>query len=456
MKKLWTSLIVLAVIGTAAVVFLKRIDTPEAPQITQVPVARGDIVQTTTSTGVLQARRTVAVGTQISGTVLRMYADFNSIVHKGQLIAELDPSLIQARLNSDQASLEQLQITLQQHQLTLAVDQKNYERTNDLFEHQLESEQNKETAHLKVINDQAQLKRDASNIAVAKVRVKQDQIDLGYCRIVSPIDGVVIERNVDEGQTVAARVSAPTLYTLATNLEELQLLADVDEADVSRIRPGQEVSFTVQTYPKQQFPGTVKSVRLNATTSSSVVTYQSVISVPNPNLRLLPGMSANLSVVIWRADNVITVPNDALRFRPNRAVFEAFGQPPPATVRLADVQRTKAEAASEPVVREVSEAGHTTIDGMFAPEPRPEADAQVWILDDNQLRAVPVKVGLTDGTRTQLLSGDLKPGEQLVTKIVLPNQPAQLPSTMRPGQFGRGGFDRGRGGRGRGGGGRGR
>jgi HlyD family secretion protein len=455
MKRLWTALILLVIAGAAVGVYVTKIRVPAAPQITQELVTRGDIVQATTATGTLQATRTVDIGTQISGTVLKMYADFNSIVHKGELIAELDPQLIQAKLNSDQASLEQLQITLKQHQLTLDVDQKNDARTEDLFEHNLESAQNRDTAHLQVLNDQAQIKQDRSDIEVARVHVKQDEIDLGYCKIVSPIDGVVIQRSVDAGQTVAARVSAPTLYTLATNLEELQLLAEVDEADVSRIRPGQHVSFTVESYPKREFSGTVDSVRLNATTSNSVVTYQVVITAPNPELRLLPGMTASLSVDIWRADNVLTVPNDALSFRPNRSVFEAFGQPAPPTVRLADLVQQKASgvvSAGHPV----SEAGHTTIDGLFAPEPRPSADAQVWILgDDDQLRSVPVKVGLTDGTRTQVLNGDLQPGERLVTNIVLPGETGPTSNPLMPARFGRGGF--GRGGFGRGGfGGRGR
>jgi HlyD family secretion protein len=456
MKKLWSLLIILALIGIAVVVYEKKIDVPADPVITQVPVTRGDIVQATTSTGTLQARRTVDIGTQVSGTVLKMYADFNSIVHKGDLIAELDPSILQAKLNSDQASLEQTQIALKQHQLTLAVDQKNLDRTTDLFEHALESEQNRDAARLQVANDQAQITQDNSAIEIARVKVKQDQIDLGYCRIFSPIDGVVVQRAVDEGQTVAARVSAPTLYTLATNLEELQLLAEVDEADVSSIRPGQKVTFTVQAYPKREFTGTVESVRLNATTSNSVVTYQVVIAAPNPDLQLRPGMTASLSVEIWRASDVLRVPSDALKFRPTRAVFEAFGQQAPATVRLVDLARARANTAATAVsdATPVSEAGHDTIDGLFAPVPRPQGEAQVWVLDQNrQLRAVPVKVGLTDGTWTQVLSGDLRAGEQLVTSIVLPGAAGPTTNPLVPGRFGRGrfggmrpgGFDRGRG-----------
>jgi HlyD family secretion protein len=443
MKKLWTLLLVLLAAGTAIGLYVRNSHEQTAPDVSQGVVTRADIVQSTTATGTLQATRTVQIGTQISGTVLKMYADFNSIVHKGELIAELDPSILQAQLNSDEASVEDAQIILSQDQLTLDIDQKNFKRSEDLFSHDLESAQDRDTARLQVANDQAKIKDDQSNIETATVRVKQDRIDLAYCEIYSPIDGVVIERDVDEGQTVAARISAPTFYTLATNLEELELMAQVDEADVSRIRPGQAVAFTVESYPQRMFGGKVESVRLNATTNNNVVTYDVVIAVPNPDLRLLPGMTANLSVQIWRADNVLAVPNEALKFRPTRAVFEAFGQVSPGTVRLADLAG-RGTPTVVPAVRPTNITAATTIDGMFALEPPPNADAEVWFIDDqHHLRSVPVKVGLTNGVVTQVLSGDIALGERLVTKITL-SGPAGGPTSgnpLMPGRFGgRGGF----------------
>ena len=319
-KKLLGTLLLLALAGAGTRAYFVYADKPQPPTVDTNAVTVSDIVERVQATGTLQPVRTVDVGTQISGIVQTMYADYNSIVTKGQLLAQLDPSVMQANLESAKAALAQAQVNRQQHEAVLKTDEDNLARSEALLADHVATEQERDNLRVTVETDKAQITQDDAAISVAKAGVTRAQVNVSYCTIRSPINGVVIARNVDAGQAVAARMSAPTLYELGTDLTHLELMTDVDEADISHVRPGQPAEFGVDTYAGVVFHGTVKEVRLNATTTNNVVTYQVVIDVPNPDLRLKPSMTANVQIQVARAAHVLTVSNTAVRFRPTHEI----------------------------------------------------------------------------------------------------------------------------------------
>jgi HlyD family secretion protein len=276
---------------------------------------------------------------------------------------------------------------------------------------------------------------DEASVASAKASVHQAEVNLSHCSIYAPTDGVIISRNVDEGQTVAAQMSAPSLYLLGTDLRRLQLIGDVDESDVGRLRPGQQVTFTVDAYPGTQFGGGVTNVRLNSTTTNNVVTYQVVIAVANPDLRLLPGMTGSLTIKISSAPDVVRVPNAALRFRPTSEMFKAFGQPVPAPKSLSaraagaadgtapqssDRSGDSPSSNNQPASRARPTAGRARgdIDEFFEPVQPRRAAAEVWKVENGRLVGVPIVAGRSDGRWTELISGDLHAGDELVTAVI--------------------------------------
>ena len=424
MRRIAVTLVLAAVASIGLLAYVKFFTKPPGPEILEKAVTEGDITEAAISTGTISATRTVDVGTEVSGTVQKLHVDFNSIVHRGEVIAELDPSLFQQDLESAEAAKDRAEIDLDEEQATLDLDARSLARAEALSNHDIETQQEREQAALQVKEDQAQVKQDQVAIAIANANIEQSKVDLAHCTITSPIDGVVISRNVDEGQTVTARLTAPTLYVLAADLTRLQIVADVDESDVSRIRAGQTVTFTVDAYAGHQFTGTVKIVRLNATTTNNVVTYQVVADVANPDLRLMPGMTATIAIEIWRATDVLRVPATALRFRPMDDVFTAFGQsvPPEAHARVAAASTPAAPAATTHRGTTSPLRGGTTINQFFQPVPRPEAPGQVWVMRNRQLTPLAVRAGVTDGTWTELLGGGLAAGDEVVTNIVLPAQ----------------------------------
>jgi HlyD family secretion protein len=328
MKKLtWIVLILIAVGAGGAVFYANRGD--KDPTVTTLKVTRGDLVDAVGATGTLQAVTTVTVGTQVSGTIQEMHADFNSIVKKGQLLAKLDPALLETALETSKANLVNAQANLDRQKV--AVDDANakLKRAKELSARQLITQQDMETADVNQKQAEAQLKSTQSQITQAQAAVDKAQVDLDHTVITAPIDGIIIKRSVDVGQTVAASMSAPELFIIAADLTKMQVLANIDESDVGRMRPGQNVTFRVDAYPNATFRGTVLQVRLNPTTVQNVVTYSTVIDVPNNDLRLKPGMTANVNIEIARRTNVLRVPNAALRFRPTKDIFDALKQPMP-------------------------------------------------------------------------------------------------------------------------------
>jgi HlyD family secretion protein len=329
MKKLITIVIVLIALGAGGAVFYAKRGDKE-PTVTTLKISRGPIVDAVGATGTLQAVTTVTVGTQVSGIVQDLYADFNSIVKKGQVVARLDPSILETQVETAKANLTNAQANLERQKVAVADAQSKLARAQELTARQLITKVDLENAEVTVKSADAQLKSTQSQIVQAEAAVNKAKVDLDHTIITAPIDGIVIKRSVDKGQTVAASMSAPELFIIAADLTKMQVNANIDESDVGRMRPGQAVTFRVDAYPTETFHGTVHQVRLNPTTVQNVVTYSTVIDVPNPELKLKPGMTANVNIEIARRDNVLRVPNAALRFRPTKDVFDALNQPMPA------------------------------------------------------------------------------------------------------------------------------
>jgi HlyD family secretion protein len=328
MKKLLPIVIILAIVGAGGAVFYANRPEKE-PTVSTLQVSRGDIVDGVGATGTLQAVTTVTVGTQVSGIVQELYADFNDIVKKGQVVARLDPSILQTQVETAKANLNNAMANLERQRVTLDDARQKLARAKELSARQLATKVDLENAELNVKTAEAQLKSTESSIVQAKASVNKAEVDLDHTVITAPIDGIVIKRSVDRGQTVAASMSAPELFIIAADLTQMQVNASIDESDVGRMRPGQAVSFRVDAYPNETFHGAVKQVRLNPVTVQNVVTYSTVIDVPNPEYKLKPGMTAQVTIEIARRQGVLRVPNAALRFRPTNDIFAALNQPVP-------------------------------------------------------------------------------------------------------------------------------
>jgi len=328
MKKLIWIVLLLVVVGAGGAVFYANRGDKE-PQVTTLKVTRGDLVDAVGATGTLQAVTTVTVGSQVSGIVQELLVDFNSIVKKDQVIARLDPALLQTALETANANLANAQANLEKQKAVVEDANTKLKRAQDLWNRQLETKADLDAAEATAKQAIATQKSMESQIVQAQAAVNKAKVDLDHTIITAPIDGIVIKRSVDRGQTVAASMQAPELFIIAADLTKMQVNANIDESDVGRMRPGQAVTFRVDAYPNETFHGSVHQVRLNPTTVQNVVTYSTIIDVPNPDYKLKPGMTANLNVEIARRPNVLRVPNAALRFRPTKDIFDALRQPMP-------------------------------------------------------------------------------------------------------------------------------
>jgi HlyD family secretion protein len=346
MKRVIIGLLIVGAVGAGAGAIYIRRGGPEV-QVQTSPITRGDIIDTVGATGTLQAVTTVQVGSQVSGNIQWLGADFNSIVKKGQVVARLDPSLFEAQLqqaranlNQTRANLTKAQSDLERTKVQLTDAQQKYTRAKELAEKGLVPQSELDAAKIAVDTAQAGLASQQATVAQtqaavtqSQASVNQNQVNLDHTIITAPIDGIVTQRSVDVGQTVAASMQAPTLFVIAADLTKMQVNANIDEADVGRIRPGQHVTFHVDAYPTDNFEGTVSQIRLQPVVVSNVTTYGTVIDVPNPQLKLKPGMTANVKVEIAKRTDVLQLPNASLRFRPTPELFAALNQavPPEAT-----------------------------------------------------------------------------------------------------------------------------
>jgi HlyD family secretion protein len=586
MKRAIIVLLIIAAIGAGAGAYYMTRGGNEI-QVNTLPVTRGDIIDTVGATGAMQAVTTVTVGSQVSGNIATLGADFNSIVHKGQVIAKLDPSLFEAQLQQAKANLNQARANLNkaksdlEHSKVMLLDaQQKYTRAKELSVKQLETQSDLDAAKIAVDSAQASLESQQATVAQSEAAitqseasVNQNQVNLDHTVIEAPIDGIITQRSVDVGQTVAASMSAPTLFIIAADLTKMQINANIDEADVGRIRPGQTTTFRVDAYPGEQFEGTVAQIRLNPVVIQNVTTYGTIIDVPNPDLKLKPGMTANLKIQIAKRTNAVRIPNTATRFRPTLDMFAALNQavPPEAQAgggrgrggraqggtggggsslagpgtgpgtgpgakvapgapgasaqqgvsptpaqgtgggrfgrggqgdqgtsgsgrggrgggadnperqaqmlarfktmapdqqkqfiermksRGQDVSAfEKTSVAKKPLATQpkygAAQSGET-IDALFGPIATVESPGRAWVYlsDKKELKPVNLRLGITDGTNTELVSGELQPGQDLVTGMILggvrANAAAGAGNPLLPNQ--RGGNQGGFGGRGR-------
>jgi HlyD family secretion protein len=331
MKKLIAFVIIVGALGTGGWAYYQNRSRPE-PTVTTVPVSRGDVVERVQATGTLEAVTTVDVGTQVSGVVQDLYADFNDIVKKGQVIARLDPSILQVQIESQQANVTRAEADLERLRVTLEDAKQKLDRAQAMFKKELVPKTDLEAAEIAVKSADAQIKSSEASLTQSKASLNQAKVNMGYTVITSPIDGIVISRNVDPGQTVASSMNAPTLFVIAADLTKMQVVANIDESDVGKMRPGQTVSFRVDAYPTDNFLGSVQQVRLQPAVVQNVVVYSTVIAVPNPQLKLKPGMTATVGIEIARRNGVLRVPTAAVRFRPTEAMFTVLNQPVPPEV----------------------------------------------------------------------------------------------------------------------------
>ena len=443
--------IVVVAIGVFAAFQFKGNDKP---QYFTVKADRGDIHEVVEATGTINAVTTVQVGSQVSGTISRLYADFNSRVKKGQVVAQIDPplfegTLLQAKadLANARANLIAAQANLEKARATAIQTRADYVRTAGLAKEGVMSQQqldlakaNADTADAAVSAAQAQVVQAAAQVQQKEAAVKVAQTNLDYTTIHAPIDGTVIARNVDVGQTVAASLQAPTLFTIAQDLTKMQVYASTDESDVGMIRTGQVVTFKVDAYPKDNFTGQVSQVRMNATTVQNVVTYNTIIDFDNPEMKLFPGMTAYITIPVANAKGVLRVANGALRYKPDmtadqiRALYQKYGLISSAQGQgqTASNEGPNAGGASGKQYRAKAQ-GAEGGGGDSGQQRTPRVDvAVVWKLrPDKTLEPVRIRTGITDHTITevaQVLKGQLNEGDELVTGAMTATSGTRPPS----------------------------
>lgn len=413
LKRWIPRLVVIALIAGAAVVLVIKKPWAKGPEpigYTTVTVGKGTIAAQVTAAGTLSARGTVQVGAQVSGRVLELFADFNDPVKKGQVIAKLDESVLKAQIDQAQAAYDLAVANQKKSQVMVADAKRQLERQKTLQAQQLVAGATVEQAEVAYDTAVAVVAASKAEVSRAAANLKQARTNLTYATIVSPVDGVVLSRAVDVGQTVAASLQAPTLFTIAEDLSRMQIDTAVAEADVGRLAEGMKATFTVDAFPGKTFEGLVRQVRNAPTTTSGVVTYDAVIDVDNQDKTLRPGMTANVTFVLAQVADAIKIPNSALRFKPSREVMMAMR-----------------EASGRGSGRRGSGSGRRRGSGGNGEWPgrgsngggRDLGDKKmVWKLDaEGKPRMVLIKPGLTDGSATELVEGDLEPGDQLITEV---------------------------------------
>ena len=367
------TLITLAVVGGGITAYFKGTTPTLEERYRLQTVEKGDLVQTVSANGTLNPVVLVNVGTQVSGTVTKLYVDFNDKVEKGQALLELDRSLLAAQARQSAASIGNVSATLE-------LARANEARMKALYAEEYVSRQELEQS--------VQARKSAeAQLAQARAAADKDQVNLNYTTIRSPVSGIVVDRVVDLGQTVAASLQTPTLIKIAQDLSEMRIDSSFAEADIGKIQPGQKVRFTVDAFPNRNFTGEVQQIRLNPTTTQNVVTYNVRVSLQNPDEILLPGMTAYVNIAVAKRDDVLMVPNAALRFKP---------------------AETEESASEKPA------AGEKKRNGEGKSKKRDTSSGTVYVIDDKQLKPITVQLGITDNRNTEIVSGDLKAGDKII------------------------------------------
>lgn len=389
--------VVLVIAGIAGYFFYKR--TPEV-SYKSAKIERGTIVSTVAATGNLSAVTTVQVGTQVSGTIQKLYVDFNSRVKKGQPIAEIDPSLFNAAVEQAQGNSLSAEANLLKAKVALADADRTFKRNKKLLSDGIISQGDYDVAETALQSAQAGVKAAEGSVAQTRGSLMQSRTNLRYSVIRSPVDGVVISRAIDVGQTVAASFSTPTLFTIAQDLTKMQIEVSVDEADISRIVLQQKASFTVDSYPEQTFIGKVIQIRSAPIITQNVVTYVVVVNVDNSDMKLKPGMTANVSIEVAKKDDVLKLPPAALRFKPKMQGDET----------KAKAGGDRSGASAQPPAG----GGRPNGGGKGAPGKSKERSQKVYLLKEGKPSAVPVKTGIANNNSIELIEGDLKEGDEVI------------------------------------------
>jgi len=376
-----------------------------APEVSykSAKIERGTIVSTVAATGNLSAVTTVQVGTQVSGTIQKLYVDFNSLVKKGQAIAEIDPSLFNASVAQSQGNYLSAEANLQKAKVTLVDAVRTFNRYKKMLADGIISQGDYDATETAVQSSAAAVKAAEGALAQSRGSLMQSKTNLRYSVIRSPVDGVVISRAIDVGQTVAASFSTPTLFTIAQDLTKMQIEVSVDEADISRIQLHQKASFTVDSYPEQTFRGEVIQIRTAPVITQNVVTYVVVVNVDNSDLKLKPGMTANVSIEVARKDGVLKLPPAALRFKPKTKGDEA---------------KTKGSGERNGANRQRPAAGATDHGGGKPGGRKGGSGQQVYILKEGKPVAVPVKTGIANNSSIELVEGDIKDGDEVIIEQI--------------------------------------
>lgn len=427
MKKIWI-VAGAAVLGGLGLWYFLRGDASgqEAGKYKTAVVDRGDVAMTVTATGTISAVTTVQVGSQVSGIIAALYADFNTPVTKGQLIAELDPTTFEATVAQRRADVAQSEVRLRNARAQL-------QRQEQLLAKQLVAAADYDLA-------KADFDALEAQISQVKAALLQAQTNLGYTKIRSPIDGVVVDRQYDIGQTVAASFQAPTLFTIAQDLTKMQVQADVDQSDIGRIRVGQSARFTVDAYPEEEFVGAITQVRLNATVNQNVVTYPVIVGVENGELKLRPKMTADLSVEVDRVKDVLRVPNAALRFRPAGEAAVVGGAAGRREAASASAGSGNPPGQGAPGGGFAGAAQGLAAGRRGGEGGKPEKGWQTIyrLAADGKLQPVQLRTGLSDGKFSEVLEGELAAGESIVVGLATTKAGA-APASSPLGQSGPGG-----------------
>jgi HlyD family secretion protein len=467
-KKALIGLLVVAVLAVILFGFVLKKSDKDKPKYRTETVTKGDIEALVTTSGTVNPIDLIDIGAQVSGKIVKLYADYNTMVKAGQIVAEIDPALSAAKVDQNQANYESAQARLEQAKVALDNTKKKYDRTLDLFQRNLVSFEEKETAESNYVAAKVGVQTATASVSQAKSQYDSSKVDLSYTIIRSPIDGIVISRVVNLGQTVASSFNAPVLFKVASDLSKMRVTCAVDEADIGKLKEGQKVRFTVDAFQGETFNGEVQQVRNSATTVQNVVTYETIVTAENPQGKLKPGMTATVQIITGQAKGVIKVPNSGMRFTPNlpaaelQKIFEEMraqrqgqpGQPgqaaqPGQTGQTAQPgQRTEGQAAQDGQRGGDAQGGQRQGGGqrMNLADMTPEqmqafmqrmsqgrrGGGQVWVLDEatGKIKPYQVRTGVTDNTYSEMLRGELKEG----MKVILGELGAANAATQQQGQ----------------------
>lgn len=382
MKKILIGIAIVIVLGIVAFFAFRKKEN--GLNFRTEKISKGDIVEMVTASGNVNAVTTVLVGTQVSGTIKTIYADFNSPVKKGQLIAQIDPAIFEAQVEQARANLFSAKANLEKADASFIDAKRTMERNKALFSKDLIARSEVDTAETNYETAKAQINASKAQVAQSEASLKVAETNLRYTRIISPVNGIVVSRNVDVGQTVAASFQTPTLFTIAQDLTKMQIDTNVAEADIGKVKQGQDVEFGVDAYPGVIFKGKVSQVRNAPINVQNVITYDAVILVGNPELKLKPGMTANVSIIISAKKDVLRIPNAVLRFS------------------MPDKDKDKNKKAQQ--------------------KGQGQKGAGVWIISDGKPKRLPVSTGVSDGSYTELISGEIKEGQEVVVESLKTKQ----------------------------------